>query len=41
MEDSALVIIDFDKAISQGYVRLSEKIAENYKTISKENEDES
>jgi hypothetical protein len=28
MEDSALVIIDFDKAISLGFVKLSEKIAE-------------
>lgn len=28
MEDSALVIIDFDKAISQGFVELTAKIAE-------------
>ncbi|MEB3209565.1 MAG: ParB N-terminal domain-containing protein [Synechococcus sp.] len=30
MEDSALVIIDFDKAIEQGYVRLSENIRKTY-----------
>lgn len=30
MEDSALVIIDFDKAIEQGYVMLSEEIREQY-----------
>lgn len=30
MEDSALVIIDFEKAIEQGYVQLSEKITEQY-----------
>lgn len=30
MEDSALVIIDFDKAIEQGYVKLSEEIKEQY-----------
>ncbi len=28
MEDSALVIIDFNKAISQGYVRLNERLSE-------------
>ncbi len=32
MEESALVIIDFDKAISGGYVRLSNRIAEIYKS---------
>ena len=32
MEDSALVIIDFDKAIENGYVKLSEDIANQYKT---------
>ena len=31
MENSALVIIDFDRAIELGYVKLSEKIAEQYK----------
>jgi hypothetical protein len=31
MEDSALVIIDFDKAIENGYVKLSEEIANQYK----------
>ncbi len=31
MEDSALVIIDFDKAIEAGYVRLSEEIADQYR----------
>lgn len=30
MEESALVIIDFDKAIEYGYVKLSEDIAEQY-----------
>lgn len=30
MEDNALVIIDFGKAIEQGYVRLSEEICEQY-----------
>lgn len=31
MEDSALVIIDFDKAIEHGYVKLSQEICEQYK----------
>tara|TARA_Y100001937_G_scaffold50884_1_gene70841 strand:- start:5322 stop:6041 length:720 start_codon:yes stop_codon:yes gene_type:complete len=31
MEDSALVIIDFNKAISNGYVELTESIAKAYK----------
>ena len=30
MEDSALIIIDFDKAIKQGYVRLSKEITDQY-----------
>ena len=30
MEDSALVIIDFNKAIELGYVKLSEEIAQLY-----------
>lgn len=30
MEDSALVIIDFDKAIEKGYVKLSNKISDQY-----------
>lgn len=30
MEQSALVIIDFNKAIEYGYVKLSEEIAEQY-----------
>lgn len=30
MEESALVIIDFDKAIENGYVKLTEEIAEQY-----------
>lgn len=30
MEQSALVIIDFDRAIREGYVQLGEKIAEQY-----------
>ena len=32
MEDSALVIIDFNKAIENGYVKLSEEISNQYKT---------
>ena len=31
MEDSALVIIDFDKAIENGYVKLTKEIASAYK----------
>ena len=31
MEDSALVIIDFEKAIENGYVKLTKDIAESYK----------
>lgn len=27
MEDSCLVIIDFNKAIEQGYIRMSERLA--------------
>ena len=30
MEDSALVIIDFDKAIEQGYITMSQEISETY-----------
>ena len=30
MEDSALVIIDFDKAIANGYVKLSQAISDVY-----------
>jgi hypothetical protein len=30
MEDSALVIIDFDKAIENGYVKLTKDIAAAY-----------
>ena len=30
MEDLALVIIDFDKAIENGYVELTETIKNNY-----------
>jgi hypothetical protein len=30
MENSALVIIDFDRAIELGYVKLSEKVAQQY-----------
>jgi hypothetical protein len=30
MENSALVIIDFEKAIELGYVRLSEEISAQY-----------
>jgi len=30
MEDNALVIVDFEKAIEQGYVVLSDKISEQY-----------
>jgi len=31
MENSALVIIDFNKAIENGYVKLSEEIANQYR----------
>ena len=31
MEDSALVIIDFNKALENGYVTLSEEISNQYK----------
>jgi len=30
MEDSALVIIDFEKALEKGYVTLSDKISDQY-----------
>ena len=30
MEDSALVIIDFNKAIENGYVKLSKEVQELY-----------
>lgn len=33
MEDSALVIIDFDKALEHGYVKLSQAIQEKYKQV--------
>ena len=36
MEESALVIIDFDKAIEQGFVKLTENIAEVYKDEKKQ-----
>jgi hypothetical protein len=32
MEDSALVIIDFNKAIELGFVNLSEEIAQQYQS---------
>jgi hypothetical protein len=38
MEQSALVIIDFNKAIEYGYVKLSEDIAEQYLEDTKNNE---
>lgn len=31
MERSALIIIDFDKAIESGYVKLTNDIAKSYK----------
>ena len=31
MEQSALIIIDFDKAIENGYVKLSDEVAESFK----------
>jgi hypothetical protein len=31
MESSALVIIDFDKAIEKGYVKLSDQVADSFK----------
>jgi len=36
MENNALVIIDFDKAIERGYIQMSEKISQQY---SKEHEE--
>tara|TARA_R110000868_G_scaffold302253_1_gene562775 strand:+ start:2892 stop:3638 length:747 start_codon:yes stop_codon:yes gene_type:complete len=36
MENSALVIIDFDRAIELGYVKLSEEIAETYLGITED-----
>ena len=40
MEDNALVIIDFNKAIKNGYVRLNEQIAKSYlKTAGETNEE--
>jgi len=38
MEQSALVIIDFDKAIEYGYVKLSEDIANQYTADTKDAE---
>jgi hypothetical protein len=35
MEDSALVIIDFDKAIERGFAKLGNDIAEQYETDGK------
>jgi len=40
MEDSALVIIDFDKAIEHGYVQLSKRLADIYSETQTEDEDE-
>jgi hypothetical protein len=40
MEASALVIIDFDKAIEGGYVQLSKRLAEIYSATEDEDEDE-
>ena len=37
MEDSALIIIDFEKAIENGYVKLSDELSEQYQN---ENPDE-
>jgi hypothetical protein len=31
MEDSALIIIDFNKAIEAGFVKLTERVAEQFK----------
>lgn len=39
MEDSALVIIDFDKAIEQGYVEMSKKLSDIYSESYPESED--
>lgn len=36
MEDSALVIIDFDKAIEHGYVELADKILDQFETMGSE-----
>jgi len=40
MEDNALVIIDFEKAIENGYVVLSEKISEQYLVDYPESDDD-
>ena len=40
MEESALVIIDFDKAIELGYVKLSEDLAEAYRENSNDGTDD-
>lgn len=39
MEDSALVIIDFDKAIENGYVKLSQEMGDQYKTEEQDDEE--
>lgn len=39
MEDSALVIIDFDKAIAQGYVKLSQEMGDQYKSEDEDDEE--
>lgn len=39
MEDSALVIIDYGKAIEQGFVKMSQDIAASYEDDARENED--
>jgi len=36
MEKSALIIIDFNKAIEYGYVKLSQELAEQYKEENRE-----
>lgn len=40
MEDNALVIIDFNKAIKNGYAKLSEQIANNYLGTTKSDNEE-
>jgi hypothetical protein len=40
MEDSALVIIDFDKAIENGYILLTKNIMEQYKKDTADDDEE-
>ena len=39
MEKSALVIIDFDKAIENGFVKMTRDLAESYKMEQEDDEE--